>query len=126
MAGIEYIPGTCNMGKQEILLRTKVGWIGVVLTTLVIGLLFWLEVEKIWRLLVFIPALIAATGFIQAYSKFCVYFGFKQLSNFNQVGKTDTVDQMEYRAKDRAHAWELVNYAIVVGILVTLITYLLP
>ena len=118
-----YIPGACNMGKEEIQRRKKAGWIGLSLTILTAALLIWLGVDKWWRWLLFIPAMMSATGFIQAYNKFCVYFGFGHIFNFGEVGKTDSIEQAEFRAKDRAKAWQVLGYAIGVGIAVALIFY---
>lgn len=88
----KYIPGVCNMGREEIRRRKTGGWTGLILTLVVIMLLWMLDAPKAWRLLVFVPAVMGATGFIQAYNKFCVYFGFGHLFNFGDVGKTDTIE----------------------------------
>ena len=121
-----YIPGTCNMGTMEIKRRTTAGWIGLWLTVVTIGLLWYTDANKLWRLPVFIPVVMGATGFIQAYSKFCVYFGFGHIFNFGDVGKTDNVEQAENRAKDRVRAWQVLGLAVGVGLVVTSIIYLLP
>lgn len=121
-----YIPGACNMGKEEILRRKKAGWSGLVLTIFTATLLVWLGVDKWWRLLIFVPAMMSATGFIQAYNKFCVYFGFGHIFNFGEVGKTDSIDQAEFRAKDRARAWQVLGYAICIGVAVALLFYFMP
>ena len=121
-----YIPGVCNIGPKEIRRRKIAGWSGLILTTITIILLFWLDAGKWWRLMVFIPAVMSAIGFIQVYSKFCVYFGFGHMFNFGNVGKTDSVEQANFRAKDIARAWQLLSIALGIGIVVTLIVYFLP
>jgi len=122
-----YIPGACNMGKAEIKRRKIAGWSGLVLTAITIALLLWFNAPHWMRLTVFIPALMSATGFIQAYSKFCVYFGFGHMFNFDKkVGKTDTVVQASSRIKDRLRAWQLLIYAMTIGLIITLIFYSLP
>jgi hypothetical protein len=122
----KYIPGTCNMGKEEIKRRKVSGWTGLVLTVITITLLLWFSAPHWMRLIVFIPAVMGATGFIQAYNKFCVYFGFGHMFNLGEVGKTDTIDQKEFRVKDRARAWQLLGYAIGIGLVITVLVYLLP
>jgi hypothetical protein len=112
----KYIPGTCNMGREEIKRRKAGGWAGLVLTVIAITLLLWFSAPHWMRLAVFIPAVMGATGFIQAYNKFCVYFGFGHMFNLGEVGKTDTIDQKEFRAKDRARAWQLLAYAFAIRI----------
>ena len=83
-----YIPGVCNIGKEETQRRIKAGWSGLILTIITATLLLWLGADRSWRLLIFIPAIMGATGFIQAYSKFCVYFGFGHIFNFGETGKS--------------------------------------
>ncbi len=122
----KYIPGTCNIGREEIKRRKAGGWAGLVLTVIAITLLLWFSAPHWLRLVVFIPAVMGATGFIQAYNKFCVYFGFGHMFNLGEVGKTDTIDQKEFRAKDRARAWQLLAYAFATGLIITVIVYLLP
>ncbi|MBL7869945.1 MAG: hypothetical protein JNM71_18190 [Flavobacterium lindanitolerans] len=121
----KYIPGVCNMGREEIKRRMTAGWTGLILTLIAIFLLWWLNPIKWWRLVVFIPAMIGATRFIQAYNKFCAYFGFGHLVNFGDVGKTDSIEQNEFRAKDRAKAWQLLAYAFGAGLVITVIVYFL-
>ena len=121
-----YIPGVCNIGPKEIRRRKIAGWSGLILTTITIILLFWLDAGIWWRLMVFIPAVMSAIGFIQVYSEFCVYFGFGHMFNFGNVGKTDSVEQANFRAKDIARAWQLLSIALGIGIVVTLIVYFLP
>ena len=54
---------------------------------------------------------VSAIGFLQAYMHFCAYFGFASLFNFGDVGKTYTVQQAEFRSKDRSKAWQIVIYS---------------
>lgn len=121
--GNKYIPGVCNIGKQELRKRKASGWAGLVLTLLAVWLLWYFNTGKWWRLLVFIPAVMGAAGFIQAYSTFCVYFGFKHLFNFGNLGSEDTVEKIEFRRKDRRRAWQLVGYIFLTAVLVTLIVF---
>jgi hypothetical protein len=59
----KYIPGVCNMGREEIKRRKTAGWTGLILTLVTIFLLWWLDASKWWHLVVFIPAVMGATGF---------------------------------------------------------------
>ena len=54
---------------------------------------------------------------------FCAYFGFASLFNFGDVGKTDSVSQAEFRAKDKRRAWQIVIYSILIGLAVALVGY---
>ena len=122
----KYIPGVCNIGDEEIRMRKRTGQIGLVVTIALWALFIWFDVPQIWRLTLFIPATMSATGLLQAYMRFCAYFGFASLFNFGpKVGETDTVQQTEFRAKDRKKAWQIVIYSIVTGLVVALLGYLL-
>lgn len=122
----KYIPGVCNIGDEEIRMRKRTGQIGLVVTIALWALFIWFDVPQIWRLTLFIPAMMSATGFMQAYMHFCAYFGFASLSNFGpKVGETDTVQQTEFRAKDRKKAWRIVINSTIIGLVIALLGYLL-
>ena len=120
----KYIPGVCNIGPEEIKKRKQAGWIGLVATVLLWAVFIWFDVAVPWRLLLFFPAMMSATGFLQAYMHFCAYFGFASLFNFSDVGKTDSVSQAEFRAKDRRKAWQIIIYSVLVGAAVAFLAYL--
>lgn len=120
-----YIPGVCNIGPDEIKRRIRSGWIGLTATAVLWAVFIWFDTPPLWRLTLFIPAMMSATGFLQAYTHFCVYFGFANLFNFGDVGKTDSVSQAESRSKDRKKAWKITLLAIFIGVAVALIGYFL-
>ncbi|HEY4519071.1 MAG: hypothetical protein UU84_C0036G0008 [Candidatus Yanofskybacteria bacterium GW2011_GWC2_41_9] len=119
----KYIPGVCNIGPAEIKKRKQAGWMGLVATVLLWATFIWFAAPSAWRLLLFFPAMMSATGFLQAYMHFCAYFGFASLFNFGDVGKTDSVSQAEFRAKDKRRAWQIVIYSILIGLAVALVGY---
>lgn len=121
----KYVPGVCNIGPAEIKKRKQAGWTGLIATILLWAAFLWFDVPAAWRLTLFIPAMMSATGFLQAYTHFCAYFGFASLFNFGDVGKTDSVSQAEFRAKDRRKAWQIVIYSILIGLAVALVGYFL-
>ena len=119
-----YIPGVCNIGAEERKRRIRSGWIGVIATLVLEGLFIVFRVGAPWRLFLFLPATLAATGFLQAAFHFCAAFGFSGVFNFGpNVGKTDTVEQAEFRSKDRAKALQIVGYASLIGIVIALLGY---
>ena len=65
--------------------------------------------------------MMSAVGFFQAYTHFCVYFGLAALFNFGDLGKTDSVQQAEFRALDRKKAWKIIFSAILAGGVVALV-----
>jgi hypothetical protein len=126
-ASTEYIPGVCNIGRAEVRQRKVIGWIGLAATVVAWIACVVLKVSPLWRLALFIPASIAATGFLQAAWHFCATFGVLGVSNFGpNVGRTDTVEQAEFRRQDRRTALKIIALSLVAGIAVAAAAYLLP
>jgi hypothetical protein len=121
----QYIPGVCNIGPSEIKKRKQAGWTGLIATAIFWAAFIWFDVPAIWRLILALPAMMSAAGFLQAYMHFCAYFGFASLFNFGNAGKTDSVSQAEFRAKDRRKAWQIVIYSILIGLAVAFIAYII-
>ena len=59
----EYIPGVCNIGRGEVKKRRVLGWIGLVATVLLWATLVALKTAPLWRLLLFVPALLCRARF---------------------------------------------------------------
>ena len=116
-AKTEYVPGVCNIGPAEIRRRKQSGWLGLGVTILVWAAFLIFGVSAPWRLLLFFPAMISAAGFFQAALHFCAGFGMRGVFNFgSEVGKTETVEQTEFRLKDRRKARLIGLYSALVGI----------
>jgi hypothetical protein len=122
----KYIPGVCNIGPAEINRRKRGGWVGVGVTIL-LWLAFWaLRVPAAWRLTLFFPAFLSAEGFLQAALHFCAGFGMRGVFNFGaEVGKTETVEQAEFRRKDLRKARLISLYSALIGIAIAMLGYLL-
>ncbi len=112
----EYVPGVCNIGKAEIRRRRQSGWLGLAATIVLWGVFWILRVPAPWRLFLFLPATIGATGFLQAALHFCAGFGMRGVFNFgSEVGKTESVEQAEFRRKDRRKSNLIFLYSVLVG-----------
>ena len=123
---MEYIPGTCNIGKGEISRRQLVALIGLILViTTTVGLVS-AESPKSARLSVFIPALVFSIGFIQSRRKFCLAFGLMGTFNFGPLGKLSRVADSEDRKRDRKTAISILIQSLSLALTITLIIYLLP
>ncbi len=123
----KYIPGVCNIGRSEIKRRKQAGWFGLILTVLLLGMFIFLNVPPLWRLIIFIPAIIAAVGFLQARMHFCAYFGMQGVFNFSmEVGKTEDVVNEEFRTLDRRRAWRIIIYSVVISAFVSFGAYYFP
>jgi hypothetical protein len=117
----EYVPGICNIGPAEIRRRKQSGWLGVGLTILLWAAFLIFRVPAPWRLFLFLPAMIGATGFFQAALHFCAAFGMRGVFNFgSEVGRTDTVEQAEFRRADRRKARLIGLSSALVGIAIAI------
>lgn len=119
----KYVPGVCNIGPAEIARRKQIGFICLVATIALWALFLWIGLPRVWLLVLFIPAMMSASGFLQAYMHFCAGFGSSALYNFGEVGKTNSVKNAKFRALDRQKAWQIIIYSIIIGVIVAIIAY---
>ena len=126
MEQAKYIPGSCNIGPQERILRERFGWIGVVVF---LGLLIWFHqaaFPKWANFFLFIPALMGSVGLLQYYAHFCVNFGLRGLMNVDKEAfKTEPVEQAEFRKLDREKALKIIAMGFGASLAVTLLAYFL-
>ena len=122
----KYIPGVCNIGPAEIKKRRQSGWFGLG-ATILLWMAFWFfRVPAPWRLTLFFPAFLSAEGFLQAAFHFCAGFGMQGVFNFgSEVGKTETVEQAEFRRKDQRKALLISMYSVLIGIATAILGFLL-
>ena len=122
-----YIPGVCNIGPAEIRQRRRTGWIGAVVSVVFVAVAVILGWPWPWRLFVFLPATLAATGFLQSALHFCVKFGTQGLFNVeNAVGQTEAVHEAEYRRKDQRKAVTIILGSVGIGLVAAIVAVLLP
>jgi hypothetical protein len=113
----EYIPGVCNIGPAEIRMRRRIGWLGLAATLVLLAIFLAFRIPSPWRFFLFLPASIGATGFLQAAFHFCAGFGNRGLFNFGpEVGKTESVEQADFRLKDRRKAGLIGLYSVLIGV----------
>lgn len=123
----EYIPGMCNIGPAERRRRRLGGIAGAVATILILVGLILIDAPVLWRLILIIPAAGAATGFLQDALHFCVGFGMKGIYNvINSAGVVDNVELEEFRLKDKRKAQMIVIWSGVIGVVVALLSLLIP
>ena len=121
-----YQPGICNIGPAEIAARRRSGHVGVVATIALFVILVAIGAPPIARLLLAIPAAVAASGYLQARSKFCAGFGSRGVFNFGDLGTTQHVDDAEARALDRRRSVQLGLTAFAIGLGVAIVAVLIP
>ncbi len=122
----EYRPGVCNIGPAEIARRRRTGHTGVIATVVLLAVLIVVHAPTPLRLLAFVPAAVAASGYLQAWLRFCAGFGWLGVLNFGDVGTTDMVGSAEDRAQDRAMAIRIGLASAATGLVVALLAFLLP
>jgi hypothetical protein len=121
-----YLPGTCNIGTEEINRRKQVAWIGAIAT--IFGAISFINKyhSHTPRLFLFIPAAVFAIGFVQSRKKFCLAYGFAGVFNFGEAGKAQQVRSNEDKALDRKTAFSILGQSLVLALIITLIIFLLP
>ena len=70
-----YIPGVCNINHKEVAYRRKAGYFGLGFFVVIAAAFLALAVNRWFYVLLFVPAFVAAIGFLQAKNKFCVAYG---------------------------------------------------
>jgi hypothetical protein len=120
-----YQPGVCNIGPAEIRRRRLSGWVGTAVTVAYLAFALALDLAPAWRLLVFVPAFLAAQGFLQAAFHFCVGFASRGLFNFGELGAEETIDQAEFRRKDQRKALQITALAFLAAAVVALVAFVI-
>lgn len=120
----EYVAGVCNISKEEEARRLASGWLGLAVTAVVELTFVLLAVPAVWRLTLFLPAALAASGFLQAAMHFCAGYGMKGVFNVAApVGTTQNVEQAEFAAKDRAKAQQIMGLTVLIGLAVAVAAF---
>jgi len=121
----EYAAGVCNIGPEEIARRRRAGHIGLVLAIAVFAGLVLAGAPPIFRVVLILPVAASASGYLQAYLKFCAGFGSAGVYNFGRLGQTFAVPD-EARAKDRRRATEIGIASGFIGAVVAVVAVVLP
>jgi hypothetical protein len=97
------------------------GWVSLAISVVLLAILIWAGVNPWWRLFVFFPAVMSASGFLQAYFHFCSGFARKGVFNFALPGTTQQVGDEASKAKDKKKGNQIALYAILIGIAISII-----
>lgn len=120
----EYVPGLCNIGPAEIRQRRQAGWTGMSVTAVLWFIFILLRVPAPWRLLLFLPASLSATGFLQAAFHFCAGYGMQGVFNLgDQLRAVTRIGNPAARSKDRRKAQRIILLSAVIGVAVALVGY---
>ena len=123
---LEYTPGTCNIGREEIRRRTCIGYAGVAIALVMVGIISILDLPRSARLIIAVPVGISLAGFVQAGKKFCLAYGLRGVFSTHGLRSLSRVTSAENHIADRKTA--VIILCIVVGgaLLITAAYYFFP
>lgn len=100
-----YTPGVCNINETEVAYRRKAGHVGVGMFAILLLLLVITKANPLWALALFIPAFLAAIGYLQAKHKFCISYAASGLHSVsNEHAETAKIVEAAQRKLDRNRA----------------------
>ena len=126
MPEVQYIPGSCNIGKGEVRRRQLVALIGLFFAISTLLTLNTIDAPTEVRLGIFFPLLVASVGFVQSRSKFCLAYGFAGTFNMGKLGDIKRVASKEDRAADRKTALVILGKSFILAALATAIVLVIP
>jgi len=126
MSDATYVAGTCNIGQKEIRRRQFVAVVGLFLSiSSLIGLIS-VSAPTGARVGIFLPLMVAAVGFVQSRSKFCLAYGLAGTFNVGKMGDIKRVASVEDRAADRATALKILGKSFLLASIATAVVLVLP
>ncbi len=125
-ASDDYRPGACNIGAAEIRRRRDTGVALVIVTAILAVGLVAVGAPPWARLLVFVPALGAAIGILQARFRFCVAFALAGVRNFGPLGVPEKVADAGAHRSDLIAATRLIGLSVVIAAAIAIVLALLP
>ena len=121
-----YIPGTCNIGAEQLTKRKRFAFKSVLGTILCLFFLQAFHLDKIWRLLMVVPFAVTSVALQQVAYKFCYVFGLKGLYGFGEIDKANKIKEDEFRKKDRRKSQLMLISSLLIGIILSVAYYFLP
>jgi hypothetical protein len=118
----QYVPGTCNIGPEEIALRRRAGHVGLAVTAALGAALLRSHLHPAWRLALALPAAGAASGYLQARQRFCANYGFRGLYNFDTRGHEQPVPLSDAQGEDRRRSIQIAASSAAIGLGVALVS----
>ena len=118
----DYVPGVCNINHSEVAYRKKAAYFGVIVTIILFGALYLLDVQAYSRIILFLPIFIAVIGYLQTKNKFCVAYGASGKQNAREGSKTaEEVADTDARRKDKQRANTMNIQAALLSLMLTII-----
>ena len=126
MPEVQYIPGTCNIGKGEVRKRQLVALVGLFFSVTTLLAFSTVETTTAVRLGIFFPLMVASVGFVQSRSKFCLAYGFAGTFNVGKMGDIKRVASKEDRAADRKTALVILGKSFLLAAIATAVVLVIP
>jgi hypothetical protein len=126
MPDVQYIPGSCNIGKGEVRRRQLVALVGLFFSVTTLLAFSTVDAPAEIRLGIFFPLMVASVGFVQSRSKFCLAYGFAGTFNVGKMGDIKRVASKEDRAADRKTALVILGKSFLLAALATTVVLVLP
>ena len=126
MPEVQYIPGSCNIGKGEVRRRQLVALVGLFFTAVTLLTFSTVDTPTEIRLGIFFPLMVTSVGFVQSRSKFCLAYGFAGTFNVGKMGDIKRVASKEDRAADRKTALVILGKSFILAALATAVVLVLP
>ena len=127
MSTTSYTPGVCNIGPAERRQRLNVGWLGAGLTFAALAAFVIFSVPDPWRVLVAVPAMLGAIGFLQYALHFCVNFAMRGLYNLGSaLGAEENVVDAAMRKADQRKGLQIIGLSLLIAAAAVVIAVLLP
>ena len=126
MPEIQYIPGSCNIGKGEVRRRQLVALVGLFFSISTLFAFSTVDTPAQVRLGIFFPLMVASVGFVQSRSKFCLAYGFAGTFNVGKMGDIKRVASKEDRAADRKTALVILGKSFLLAAIATAVVLVLP
>ena len=126
MSDSTYIAGTCNIGQKEIRRRQFVAVVGLFFSVLSLITMISTSASRGARLGIFIPLMVAAVGYVQSRSKFCLAYGFAGTFNFGKLGDLSRVSDTSDKAADRTTAFKILGKSFMLAFIATAVVIALP
>ena len=126
MAQADYIPGTCNIGGDELRSRKIVAAVGLVLSISTLITFISTDVPQSARLGIFLPLLVMSVGWVQSRKRFCLAYGFAGTFNFGKLGNLSKVADPIARAADRKTALTIFAQSALYAAALTAVVVALP
>lgn len=125
-AGDAYSAGACNIGPAEIGRRRRAGHFGLAATIGLLAILIALGAPHLLRLILFVPAMGSAVGYLQARLHFCAAFGSRGVYNFGPLGDVVRVTDPAARRQDLVRSLQIFGGSALVGAVVSIVAVVLP